>query len=146
MGSENPIQGSGGSGGGGSSTSKFILGQQMEDVLADDTTEYGGFMSRNSFSGSAAGREFTSPTAFTLKNLVVNVRTNSGNTVNQVAMLQINGMDTALTITIPFNTDGIFTVTADESVAKDDVLRLKVTNVTNTGTFTITSYSCECEM
>ena len=126
--------------------SKFILGQQLEDVVADNAVEYGGFMSRNSLSGSAVGREFTAPCAFTLKNFVVNIRANSGNTTDQILAVQVNGLDTLLEITVPFNTDGIFTVTEDITIDKDDVLRVKVSNLVNTGTFTINSYASECEI
>jgi hypothetical protein len=63
---------------------------------------------------------------FTAKNLQVNCSVNSGGETEQI-IVQKNGVDTALLISIPANTTGIFENTADEVVFADgDTINYKV--------------------
>lgn len=128
----------------GGGVSKFIIGSAIEDTAADSNTEYCAPFGQLGFSTSESQRGFIAPFAFTLKSLKMDLLANT-NTANTIVTIRVDAVDTALTITVPASTGGEHTVDADVAVAEDAQISFEVDNTLNTGTFSIDSWSCECQ-
>jgi len=126
---------------GGTNTNAWIL--NIEDTALDSTVEFGAIVGRLGLSGSEGARQNVIPFACTIKKIIVDVRTNSGNTNAVPFTLRLNAGDTALVATATLNTTGKFSDTADVSISADDNLSMEVDNSGNGGTLTIESWTVE---
>ncbi len=128
---------------GGGGSAEFVIGQHMFDLLLDSTIEHGSFFSQVAFTASENQREWIAPMAFTLKNFVVDVDSNTNADVT-VFTVRLNLASTALTLTYEAGISGKMTVTTDVSIAKDDTLSMRGDNSLNTESIRVMTYSCRC--
>ena len=131
--------------GGGGGANNFIIGLNSFDIVADNTIEFIAVQGFTTFATAENQRTWFVPMAFTVKNMVIQVNSNI-NTDVTIFTFRVEAADTALTISVPALTSGLFTVTEDVAVAKDDRIALEVDNTPNNESLRFASHSYQCEV
>jgi len=93
--------------------------------------------------GTAVGSaQFVMPDDITIFNLYVNVTTNNSSTPMTIA-INVNGVDTALSVAIPATTNGVFSNTVNTvAVAGGDLVALHLTGNTHGGSGSVMQVTC----
>ena len=127
----------------GGGTDNLVIGQHLFTNVTNGATQYAAPFSQLGFSTSA-GRQWVAPFAFTLKNFVLDVSTDSVDN-DATATIRINQVGSVLSLTINAGA-GVYTDTGDVSVSKDDLIQLEVNNSSATsGSLIIRSWGCQIQ-
>lgn len=136
-------------GDGSSTPSEFILGYARNQALTDNALSYASPFSSDLWSTAFNLRRTVMPRDVTLKNLIIDWDTNTGNIVGVKFTLRIRSLagvwsSTALTVTSLLNSIAQLEVIADVNVDKGEAIQVEADNLTNTGTSIPESYSLRC--
>jgi len=90
----------------------MLVGQVSDTTLNNGSIQFNGYFSRGALSSNEFQREWIIPITATLSDLFISLRSNTMNDVTEHEV-RIDGSTTALAITIPASSSGVFSNTSD---------------------------------